>query len=76
MDRHAVILRIDECLRTSNERRRRSQLLEVCRQNLHLTGDQLFDAFRGHLDIVRLRNLAWTWDTWRGLLAIRRTIVG
>jgi hypothetical protein len=76
MDRHAVILRINECLRTSNEDRRRSQLLEVCRQNLHLTGDQLFDAFRGHLDIVRLRNFTSTWDAWRGLLAIRRTTVG
>jgi hypothetical protein len=76
MDRHAVILRIDECLRMSNEGPRRRQLLEVCRQNLHLTGDQLFDAFRGHLDIVRLCNLASTWDTWRSLLAVRRTTPG
>jgi hypothetical protein len=74
MHSHRVILRIDDCLRISTgEGRRRSELFEICRQNLHLTGNQLFDAFRGHLDMVTLQSLASTWDTWRGVLAIRRT---
>ena len=76
MDRHAVILRIDDCLRTSNDGPRRRELLEICRQNLHLTGDQLFDAFRGHLDLVRLRSLVSTWDTWRGMLSMSSTSLG
>jgi hypothetical protein len=74
MDSHDVILRIDECLRTCrDERRRRSDLLEICRQNLHLSGNELFNAFRGHLDMVRLRSLATTWDTWRAVLPTTRT---
>ena len=73
MDSHSVILRINDCLRTSHEGPSRTQLLDICRENLHLTGAELFDAFRGHLDLVRLRNLASTWDTWRGLLLIDRT---
>lgn len=72
MDSHRVILRIDECLRTyPDERRRRSHLLEICRQNLHLSGDELFNAFRGHLDLVRLLSLTSTWDTWRAVLLTR-----
>ena len=55
MDSHGVILSIDDCLRISTgEGPRRRELLEICRQNLHLTGNQLFDAFRGHLDMVTL----------------------
>lgn len=76
MDSHGVILRIDHCLRRSppsEGRRRSSELLQICRENLHLTGDQLFNAFRGHLDMVTLHSLVSTWDSWRGVLSIRRT---
>ena len=69
---HTVILRIDECLRTRCEARRRRELLDLCQHNPQLTGAQLFDAFRGHLDILRLGTLVSTWDTWRGLLSIGR----
>jgi hypothetical protein len=73
MNSHGVILRINNCLRTSpGDGPRRGELLEICRQNLHLSGNQLFDAFRGHLDMVTLHNLVSTWDTWRGVLAISR----
>ena len=76
MDSHGVILRIDHCLRRSppsEGRRCRSELLQICRENLHLTGDQLFNAFRGHLDMVTLHSLVSTWDFWRGVLSITRT---
>jgi hypothetical protein len=74
MDSHGVILRINHCLRTPRgEGPRHSELLEICRENLHLTGAQLFNAFRGHLDMVTLQSLVSTWDTWRGVLSIRRT---
>ena len=73
MDSHRVILRIDRCLRMSaGEDRRRRELLHLCRENLHLTGHQLFNAFRGHLDIVTLQGLVSTWETWRGVLSIER----
>jgi hypothetical protein len=55
MDSHDVILRINDCLRTAHDGPPGTQLLDICRANLHLTGAELFDAFRGHLDIVRLR---------------------
>jgi hypothetical protein len=73
MESHGVILRIDHCLRTSRSEGRRRELLQICRENLHLTGDQLFNAFRGHLDVVTLQGLVSTWDTWRGILSIRRS---
>lgn len=74
MDSHRVILRIDHCLRMpAGEGRRRRELLHLCRENLHLTGHQLFNAFRGHLDIVTLQSLVSTWETWRGVLSIERT---
>lgn len=76
MDSHSVIMRIDECLRTSAGLRGdgacRGELLRICEGNLHLTGRQLFDAFRGHLDMATLQTLVVTWDTWR-VLSIRRT---
>jgi hypothetical protein len=57
---------------SAGEDRRRRELLHLCRENLHLTGHQLFNAFRGHLDIVTLRGLVSTWETWRGVLSIER----
>jgi hypothetical protein len=76
MDRNSVIMRIDECLRMSaglrGDGRCRRELLRICEGNLDLTGRQLFDAFRGHLDMATLQTLVSTWDTWR-VLSIRRT---
>ena len=75
MDSHGVILRIDHCLRmyrSNDGTRRRNELFQICRENLHLTGDELFNAFRGHLDMVSLRTLVSAWDTWRALLSIKR----
>jgi hypothetical protein len=70
MDDDGVILRINDCLTESaSDGRRQYELLEICQENLHLTGNQLFNAFRGHLDMATLRSLASTWDTWRGLLS-------
>lgn len=76
MDSHSVIMRIDECLRTTGGLRGnglcRRELLRICEDNLHLSGRQLFDAFRGHLDMATLQTLVFTWDTWRAL-STRRT---
>lgn len=73
MDSHGVILRIDHCLRTPpSEGGRHRELLQICRQNLHLTGHELFNAFRGHLDTVTLHHLVSSWETWRGVFSIER----
>jgi hypothetical protein len=76
MDSDSVIMSIDQCLRTSPGLRAdaacRRELLRICEGNLHLTGRQLFDAFRGHLDMVTLQILVSSWDTWR-VLSMRRT---
>jgi hypothetical protein len=75
MDSHRVILRIDECLRTPSSDGRRRQLLEICRENLNVTGGHLFNAFRGHLDMMTLHGLVSAWDNWRSALTVRRSAV-
>ena len=75
MDSHRLILRIDECLRASSKEGRSRQLLEICRENLNVTGGHLYNAFRGHLDMVTLYGLVSAWDNWRSVLAVRRAAV-
>src|SRR5689334_1257298 len=45
MESDDVILRINDCLRTAHDGPPSTQLLDICRANLHLTGAELFDAF-------------------------------
>ena len=72
MDNANVILRIDECVRMDPSLRHespgRTELFRICQRNLHVTGAQLFDQFRGHLNALTLQRLVSTWDTWRGVL--------
>jgi hypothetical protein len=73
LENDSVIKRIDECLRKDpslrDEGPARAELLQICVRNSHLTGTQLFDQFRGHLNVVTLQRLISTWDTWRGVLS-------
>ena len=72
MDNHSVIMRIDEYLKKDPRLRDaagRAKLFDICVRNSQLTGMQLFDQFRGHLNVVTLQRLIATWDTWRGALS-------
>ena len=72
MNNDSLIMRIDECLRRDPRLRDeggRAELFQICVRNSHLTGAQLFDQFRGHLNVVTLQRLIATWDTWRGVLS-------
>ena len=65
-------MRIDECLRQDPRLRDedwRAELFQICVRNAHLTGAQLFDQFRGHLNVATLQRLVATWDTWRRVLS-------
>lgn len=73
MDTANVIMRIHECLKMDpslrHEGPERAELFRICARNSHLTGMQLFDQFRGHMNVVTLRRLVSTWDTWRRVMA-------